>query len=75
MIVVSRPWLVCYVADGWTLVRGLEARRLLTLFGHRPRWSATGRGWTVHDATVADDLQAYANSIGTFIAISHRRPE
>lgn len=69
-----RPYLVCYVVDGWTLVRGLDAQRVLTLFGFTPRWSTTGRGWVVHDDKVHDDIAAYANSIGTFAAISHRRP-
>jgi hypothetical protein len=71
---VSAPYLIAYIVDGWTLVRGVHARRVLMLLGHRPVWSTGGRGWAVHDANVAHDLAAYANYHGTFVTISHRRP-
>lgn len=69
-----RPAFVAFVVDGWTLVRGLDAKRVLTQLGHQPRWSQSGRGWAVPGEKVADDLQAWANYHGSFVTISHRRP-
>lgn len=73
---MTAPYLIAYVDEdrGLTLVRGYEAKRVLTVLGHRPHWSKTGRGWVVRDVEVCHDLAAYANSIGTFATISHRRP-
>jgi len=69
-----KPYLTAYVVDGWTLVRGVDARRVLNLLGWRPVWSNAGRGFAVHDTEVCHDLQAFANYHHEFIAISHRRP-
>lgn len=41
------------------LIRGWDAKRLAIESGHRPLWSASGKGWCV-DAKYVPDVQAVA---------------
>ena len=41
------------------LVRGWGARELVLASGHKPLWSASGRGWVI-DARHAPDVEALA---------------
>lgn len=55
------------------LVRGWDAKRLCTDSGHKPLWSAIGKGWCI-DAKHAPDVQALAELERRIVNISEVKP-